>query len=457
MRRTVSPSVRQPADKPEIDAKFPSVASAQPRAKRPPLTPAASRQPAQGVFIPSPVASPGLAALIAAASTKPSRLNSLLPQHELARCIVRESARTDRTGRPFSLVVFQIPGDDLNLRRIHRLALTAMRRARLTDDIGWYDNHAVAALLPETAAHGAQQFAHNLVASLHATFPDIQTTIYTYPANISPETSSKPSAPFAGHQAPPRPTPCHSPISDVPPDPHSSPLDPLNRDVPLPPRHAESLRSASRFPFASMEHLFVRPLPAWKRLIDIVGASLGIVAASPILLAAVVAIKLTDAGPVFFIQQRAGLGGKPFNMLKLRSMHANAEALKQALMHLNEQDGPTFKIQNDPRITRVGRFIRKTSIDELPQLLNVLMGEMSLVGPRPPTFDEVQKYKRWHHKRLQVTPGLTCIWQVSGRGDGVSFAEWVRMDVQYIRQRNLWQDLRLILGTVPAMLLQRGQ
>jgi lipopolysaccharide/colanic/teichoic acid biosynthesis glycosyltransferase len=136
-------------------------------------------------------------------------------------------------------------------------------------------------------------------------------------------------------------------------------------------------------------------------------------------------------------------------------MHVDAESRKAELSHLNEQDGPAFKIKNDPRITSVGRFLRATSIDELPQLFNVLMGEMSLVGPRPPTFDEVAKYRRWYLRRLDVTPGLTCIWQVKGRSR-VSFEEWMRMDLEYIDQQSFWLDLELIVKTVPALLLRRG-
>jgi len=142
-------------------------------------------------------------------------------------------------------------------------------------------------------------------------------------------------------------------------------------------------------------------------------------------------------------------------MYKFRSMVVDADKLKSQLAHLNEQDGPAFKSTNDPRVTRIGRFIRKTSIDELPQLWNVLKGDMSLVGPRPPTYDEVEQYKPWYRRRLEVTPGLTCIWQVEGRSR-VTFEEWMRMDARYMHRPTIWQDLRLIFATIPAVLLGRG-
>jgi lipopolysaccharide/colanic/teichoic acid biosynthesis glycosyltransferase len=168
-----------------------------------------------------------------------------------------------------------------------------------------------------------------------------------------------------------------------------------------------------------------------------------------------VLIKLTSRGPLLFKQDRVGLHGTMFHMLKFRSMIANAEELKAKLMAQNEQQGPVFKISRDPRITAVGRFIRKYSIDELPQLINVLRGEMSIVGPRPPVPAEVAKYEAWQRRRLSVRPGLTCVWQVSGRNQ-ISFEEWMYLDMQYIDHWSLAQDFQLILKTVPVVLTGRG-
>ncbi len=192
-----------------------------------------------------------------------------------------------------------------------------------------------------------------------------------------------------------------------------------------------------------------------KRLFDIAVSLVALVLLSPLLLAVAAMIKLTSRGPVFFRQQRVGLYGRAFNMLKFRSMVVDAEALKEKLQAQNEQTGPVFKIKNDPRITPMGRFIRKYSIDELPQLINVLRGDMSIVGPRPPVPKEVAQYEAWQRRRLSVRPGLTCIWQVSGRNQ-ISFQEWMYLDMRYIDHWSLTEDLSLILKTVPVVLTGRG-
>ena len=204
-----------------------------------------------------------------------------------------------------------------------------------------------------------------------------------------------------------------------------------------------------------LTHTFRPHQMALKRLFDIVSSAAALAVLSPLLLAVAVAVKFTSRGPIFFKQKRVGLHGKTFDMLKFRSMVVNAEELKAKLEALNEQTGPVFKMKNDPRITRVGRFIRKYSIDELPQLINVLRGEMSVVGPRPPIPSEVAKYAAWQRRRLSVRPGLTCIWQVSGRNQ-ISFEQWMYLDMQYIDHWSLKNDLNLILKTVPVVLTGSG-
>lgn len=185
-----------------------------------------------------------------------------------------------------------------------------------------------------------------------------------------------------------------------------------------------------------------------KRILDIVISFMGIIFLSPIFLIIGLLIKVEDGnGNVIFKQVRVGKDGKEFVMYKFRSMVANAEELKAKLMDQNEAIGPVFKIKDDPRVTKVGRFIRKTSIDELPQLFNVLKGDMSLVGPRPPLPEEVVQYTPYEWQRLSVKPGLTCYWQVSGRSS-LPFDEWVRLDLKYIQERNLLVDLKLIIRTV---------
>ena len=189
-----------------------------------------------------------------------------------------------------------------------------------------------------------------------------------------------------------------------------------------------------------------------KRVIDIVLAAIGLLVFSPIMLIVVIAIKLEDfKGPVLFSQERVGKLGEIFKIYKFRSMYVDAEQRLQELQHLNEQTGPVFKIKDDPRITKVGKFIRKTSLDELPQLVNVLRGEMSIVGPRPALPREVKQYNAYQKQRLLVKPGITCIWQVSGRNN-IGFDEWVELDLEYIKNQSLGLDIKLILQTIPALL-----
>lgn len=193
-----------------------------------------------------------------------------------------------------------------------------------------------------------------------------------------------------------------------------------------------------------------------KRLIDIVAALGGLVCLAPLFLAVALAIKLTDGGPILFRQTRVGRWGREFPFPKFRSMVMNAEKLKDQLLAQNQhKDGVTFKMKRDPRVTWIGRIIRKLSIDELPQLWCVLRGDMSLVGPRPPVPREVAQYTLADRRRLDVTPGLTCIWQVSGRGD-IPFPKQVELDVQYIQSQSVWFDIMLLLKTVPAVLLGKG-
>lgn len=183
-----------------------------------------------------------------------------------------------------------------------------------------------------------------------------------------------------------------------------------------------------------------------KRIIDLIFSILGIILLSPIMLITAIAIKIESKGPVIFSQIRVGKDGKHFKMYKFRSMVQNAEELKEKLLSQNEMSGPMFKMKEDPRITKVGKFIRKTSIDELPQLFNVIKGDMSLVGPRPNLPKEVAQFSEYHKLKLKAKPGLTCYWQVMGRSS-IGFEEWMELDIKYIRERSIWLDLKLIFRT----------
>jgi exopolysaccharide biosynthesis polyprenyl glycosylphosphotransferase len=193
-----------------------------------------------------------------------------------------------------------------------------------------------------------------------------------------------------------------------------------------------------------------------KNLIDLIGAAIALLIFGPLLLLPVaIIIKLTSRGPILFKQVRCGLQGRLFTMYKFRSMVTNAEQLRSELDVHNEMSGPVFKMSNDPRVTRIGRFIRKTSIDEFPQLFNVLKGEMSLVGPRPPIPTEVEKYDPWQRRRLSMKPGITCLWQISGRNK-IGFEEWMRLDLKYIDSWSLWLDFKILLRTIPVVIVGFG-
>jgi exopolysaccharide biosynthesis polyprenyl glycosylphosphotransferase len=195
----------------------------------------------------------------------------------------------------------------------------------------------------------------------------------------------------------------------------------------------------------------------FKQLIDFVGALVLLTVSFPVLIAAVVFIKLTSPGPILFRQQRSGLNGRPFTIYKFRTMVTDAEQRKHELAAMNEMSGPVFKVTNDPRITPIGRLLRKFSIDEFPQLFNVLRGEMSLVGPRPLPVDEVKRFNDLsHRRRLSVKPGLTCLWQISGRNNVKDFKDWVRLDLEYIDNWSIWLDLKILWWTVPVVLTGTG-
>ncbi len=191
-----------------------------------------------------------------------------------------------------------------------------------------------------------------------------------------------------------------------------------------------------------------------KRVIDFVGAAIALAIFSPLLIAVTLVLLVTTKGRPFFVQNRIGYRGKHFPMIKFRTMRLDADRIQHMVAN-EHSSGPIFKNKTDPRITKIGRWLRRTSIDEAPQLLNVLLGHMSLVGPRPPVLKEVKQYEMWHRRRLAVKPGLTCLWQVSGRSE-VGFEDWIRMDLWYVRNQSFWVDLKLLALTPYTVLTCRG-
>jgi exopolysaccharide biosynthesis polyprenyl glycosylphosphotransferase len=221
----------------------------------------------------------------------------------------------------------------------------------------------------------------------------------------------------------------------------------------LPPPRVTRFNSLATLSFAPVHHSPNKL--AVKRAIDVAGASIGLLIVAPVILGAAIAIRWDSPGPVFFGQTRCGLNGRRFWCLKLRTMCVDAEEKQNELLHLNEMEGPVFKINDDPRVTRVGRVLRRWSLDELPQLWNVFVGDMSVVGPRPPVPQEVAQYGVSDCRRISMRPGLTCLWQVNGR-NRISFKDWVKLDLEYIDNWSLSNDFRIMLRTIPAVFRRTG-
>lgn len=331
--------------------------------------------------------------------------DEILSDRKFRRAVDEERMRVDRNGRNFSLVVFDCGQQNCGVKS-RQLSTACQGRLRMIDRAGFLSSREVGLLLPGTDAAGAQKVVGDIAKGMQVSDESLLHKIFVYPGNFSPD--------------------CQHDCAATP----SLPVHPA-------------------------ADLLIEPLPAWKRALDIAGATVGLLMALPVMILAAIAIKLTSPGPIVFTQVRAGLGGRPFRIYKFRTMTIGAEELKHALRANSEQDGPAFKIKDDPRVTRVGRYLRRTCIDEFPQFWNVLKGDMSLVGPRPLPCDESEECEVWQRRRLSVTPGLTCIWQVSG-GMRVPFVEWMRMDIRYIRSRRLLHDLKLLWATLVAVVFHRA-
>lgn len=348
------------------------------------------------------------------ARTKMSRCRGfrsrfLLNESDFRHEAVRERVRADRNRLPLAILVIELPSDRATSRDFAFLAKLLRRRLRITDTAGYLSGGRVGVLLPDTPKAGAWKVASDVCDFYPVGDERPNCEVYIYP----------------DESAPPR---------DEPQRRGKLPLE--RRGIPL-------------------ELLFVHPTPMVKRALDVVGASLGIVVSAPLLGLLAVMIKFTSPGPVFFTQLREGHGGRRFRIYKLRTMRVDAAQHQLSLRSLSEQDGPAFKMSHDPRTTRIGRFLRRSSLDELPQFWNVLVGDMSLVGPRPLDFKESIQCAPWQRLRLATIPGLTCIWQVRGRST-VSFETWMRMDLEYVRRRSLTFDTHLLLWTIPSLLIPRG-
>lgn len=391
---------------------------------------------------------------------------------ELRRLIEVERARADRSGLSFVLVVFHFGNEKSAV--VSAFARSLADRIRTIDHAGRLENGDFAAILGDTDSRGAMVFVEHLLErvapELH---PSVQFFVYPdaelpTPDDVDDDDHSQPAADHvavsrggssnpstSGKAVPPgadlkqgKPDSGRQATSDT------AVIDAKAFDQ----RHARQRTAgadALGVTVQPLSQVFIRPLPLWKRGIDLLAASIGLLLLTPLLLTVVAAIKLTSPGPVLFTQLRTGLGGRTFKIYKFRTMCVDAEQKKKALRQYSEQDGPAFKMTDDPRITPIGKILRKTCIDELPQLWNVLLGDMTLVGPRPLPVDEADGCSQWQRRRVEVTPGLTCIWQVYGKSK-VSFADWMRMDIRYIRLGTFGRDMRLIVRTLLAVLTARA-
>ncbi len=360
----------------------------------------------------------------------------------------RERARVDRNGHHIALVLIQVGGSN-RTSKAPRVIDVLKDRLRLTDEAGWFDQSRIGVLMPCTSCEGAWHMVADLCRIMNGGLSLSDCRVYTYPHDRSVGAGGT------------RMARCDELLAE-------SFLASLSQtDGP-----AESVVSASPAPAGSAdEPAHVNPLEttvwtgpsAWQRGLDVICALLGLAALAPVFILAALFIKLVSPGPAFFKQVRIGRGGRPFVLWKFRTMKTDADSSlhrnhMSALIRRGAGSGeagarPMTKIDNDPRVIPLGGILRRTCIDELPQLVNVLRGEMSLVGPRPPIPYEVREYLPWQTRRLDAVPGLTGLWQVSGKNK-LTFEEMVRLDIQYSRKKSFWMNVKILFRTPRAILLE---
>ncbi|QEG40234.1 sugar transferase [Roseimaritima ulvae] len=337
----------------------------------------------------------------------------LLSKTQLARELNRERLRAVRRELPFCLLLIRLSGRQTKRHDRRQLSRLLQRAMRKTDVKGQLDHDAIGVLLVDTAEPGGRSAAERLEGLLATLGLRAELDVRQFDAAGFPRSDD-----FDDWDAPS--------TSDSPPRAQMPPVPGSN---------------------AAAE--------AVKRGIDIAGAIVGLVLAAPVIVLAAIAIRTTSPGPALFGQRREGRYGRPFTIYKLRTMVVDAEQQLDAIRSHSERDGPAFKMSNDPRVTRLGRWLRSTCLDELPQLWNVLRGDMSLVGPRPLPIEESRACQTWQRRRLDIRPGLTCVWQIDKRR-AENFDHWMRMDLNYVDGRSLWQDFSLLARTVSVPLQRRG-
>lgn len=301
-------------------------------------------------------------------------------------------------------------------------------RIRSMDLLGKLDRDHLAVLLLYTSSVGASIVARKMAETMHSHGLDLKITSRTYPEDFgSNGTKNK----------------------DLPKELMELEANKAGQS------YSKPLKASGDGKKSRNQSYFEKKRPFWKIVFDVLGATIGLIGSFPLLIIVSLAIKLNSKGPIIFKQTRIGLGERPFTFYKFRSMQSSAERRQASLKEFNDQTGPVFKMKQDPRITSVGVFIRKWSIDELPQLWNILKGDMSIVGPRPLICEEAEEYYGWYRSRFNVKPGLTCIWQVSGRSE-IQFEQRIKMDVNYAKSCSFWLDFLILLKTLPAVLNAKG-
>ncbi len=352
-------------------------------------------------------------------------ISSIHPLESFRGLLERERARAERTGQEFSLVVFDAARQNgTALACLKELAGTLASRVRASDEVGWFSEKSIGVALPATSAEGAWKFADDVSNRTDSRIPSFDRTVYTYPTKwIDADDGS-------GDGRRPR-------ISATAPRPENSPM----------------MHDGGRA-IESLEEILAPPMPAWKRALDIAGSLAALLIFSPVFLAVAIFIRIVSPGPVFYKQRRVGYLGKTFTFWKFRTMHVNNDATghQNYLSSLISGDAPMIKLDadRDPRIIPGGRALRQSCLDELPQLINVLLGDMSLVGPRPCLPYEAEEYLAWHARRFDSVPGMTGLWQVNGKNK-LTFKQMIRFDIQYARTVSPWLDIRILMRTVPAI------
>jgi lipopolysaccharide/colanic/teichoic acid biosynthesis glycosyltransferase len=379
--------------------------------------------------------------------------NGIHSPEEFRLMLERERARADRSGSKFSLVVFDFgntdggSGSSLSVEHLTRILF---QRIRITDTVGWFDDKSIGTVLPGTTGEGAWKFVDDVSRRVTPTPNHLDFKIYTYPNKGLPHEEGYPEQlHFPGFFHELDKAMFHAIFSN-----RNSTTNGKSASVWL--NHVNKLQ-VSKIPIEGLENLLVQRIPFWKRVIDIAGAIFLLITSFPIFVMVALWIKIVSPGPVLFKQERLGRIGKPFILWKFRTMGSGADESvhKQHITQLIQVDKPLTKLDSykDSRIIPLGNFLRKLCIDELPQLVNVLCGEMSLVGPRPDVLYSVQHYLPWETNRLDAIPGLTGLWQVSGK-NRTTFKDMVRFDIRYARERSFWFDAKILLMTIPAVFAQ---